>query len=552
VSIVDRVGGETTRADESARAAGAGDDIRDVANERDPVVSFTGILFGPGTGVGASPLVHRVPDHFGDLNLDQVVEDITAGREQYDLAPFFFTPLRDAETVAYRQDVMRDLEARGVSVAIDDFASRMTQVRNDVALAARLRYPRQSQRVFLDAVGHYLDAVTGFDRELAAANLHSGGLVAFRDYLTSTVQSPAFAALVSETTALIARLSAVRYCLHLQGNRITVTPYAAESDYGAEVERTFARFRQGDVDSHLTRFPESLEMNHVEAGILDLVAELFPAEFTELEDFSRRHGEFVDPTIATFDREVQFYAAYHEFLARFGTHLAFCYPTVSERSREVSAVGVFDLALATKLLGSGSSALETIVTNDFSLRGRERILVVSGANQGGKTTFARAFGQVHYLASLGLPVPGSDVTVDLFDRLFTHFEKEEDLHTLSGKLGDDLTRIRDILNQATDRSILIMNEIFTSTSLEDAVFLGTEVIRRVVALDLVCVCVTFVDELATLSDTAVSMVATVDPDDPVERTFRILRRPADGLAYASALAGKYGLGFTDITERIAK
>jgi DNA mismatch repair ATPase MutS len=108
-----------------------------------------------------------------------------------------------------------------------------------------------------------------------------------------------------------------------------------------------------------------------------------------------------------------------------------------------------------------------------------------------------------------------------------------------------------ILEEATSDSVAILNEIFAATTLADAVVLGTEVLSTLVELDCLGVCVTFVDELSGVSEATVSMVATVDPEDPAIRTFEILRRPADGRAYAAALAQKYGLSYERLKERAA-
>jgi DNA mismatch repair protein MutS len=489
------------------------------------------------------------PECFRDLNLDQIVTAATAGRQEYHLTRFFHLPLKHHQSIGYRQAVFKDLEDEVLVGRLRVFAQHMDAMRKVLATVDKLWYLRQKQRGFLEAVNDYCLAVNSLGRDLASTSMHSIALCGFRDFLLRYQQSDAFRRLEQEIHALKADLAAIEYRLRIEGSRIQVSRYESDPDYGEEVARTFAKFREGQARQSFDFkvAPTSFLMNSVDAAILERVALLFPEAFFALEQFNLRHRDYLEPSVATFDRELQFYLGLQELiqpLRRAG--LSFCYPDVTDYSKDIDCHGAFDLALALKSAGKAVP-----VTNDFYLQRPERILVVSGANQGGKTTFARMVGQVHYLGRLGCPVPGRDAKLFLFDELFTHFEREEDLDTLRSKLEDDLVRIHAILERATPKSLLVMNESFSSSTLKDALLLSREILKQIVERDLICAFVTFLDELASFSRSTVSMVAIIEPEDPAQRTFKIIRKPADGLAYALAVAAKHGLTEERIRERLS-
>jgi hypothetical protein len=491
----------------------------------------------------------RQPDFFPDLNLDQIIEAITAHKEEYNLKPFFWTPLRDPELVRYRQEIMRDLEDETLMAHIKAFAGRMSTVRRYLALAKKLDYDYHKKGWILEAALVYGDAVTALARDLAAASLNSRGLLAFRTWVQRYAQAPAFQSFIAEAQQVKRALSELRYCVIIESGKFKVKRYEGEADYSIEIEKVFEKFQQGEVESYLVKMPERSGMSHIEAQILEFVARLYPEPFAALDNFCAHHAHFLDEAIQTFDREIQFYVAYLDFIAEFKRKgLPFCYPQVSTTDKAEFVRDGFDLALAY----ATHNDAKPIVLNDFSLHGPERLIVVTGPNQGGKTTFARMFGQIHYLASLGCPVPSQETRLFLCDRIFAHFERAEDIRNLRGKLEDDLVRIHEMLSRATSDSLFILNEIFTSTTLRDAIFLSREIMARLIELDVIGVWVTFLDELASFSEKTVSMVATVDPIDPTVRTFKIVRKPANGLAYARSLAQKHRLTYEQIKERILR
>jgi hypothetical protein len=488
------------------------------------------------------------PACFVDLNLDQVMAAIVAKRDEDVLRPIFYSAYRNEEIIRHRQAVFAELERSEVFQIFPVFCEAMRMVRANLAYADKISHKRHRHMVILRAAGAYCEAVDSLLRSLQAHSLRSSGLTDLQVYLADYTASPAFAQLVTETRNLRGTLSQISYGTLFRGDKVIVRKYASEPDYTVTILERFARFRETDAEPSLAPRPkDDFSLNHIEEGILEFVGRLFPKEFAALEDYVARHADFIDDVIATFDREIGFFVAYVAFIDPLKqAGLPFCRPEVSSSNKDTNVAGSFDLALAAKLV----QEKRTVVSNDFYLSGPERLIVVSGPNQGGKTTFARMFGQLHFLAGLGCPVPGKHARLFLADQIFTHFEREEDITNLRGKLEDELVRLHESLQAMTSNSVIVLNEIFNSTSLDDQVFLSTKVLQEIIAKDAIGACVTFIDSLSTLSERTVSMVSTVMPDDPARRTFEVVRRPADGLAYALSLAEKRGVTYERLRTRV--
>jgi DNA mismatch repair ATPase MutS len=512
-----------------------------------PTGESASLLHSDGTG-RVRPACQADPAVASDLRLDQAIQAIAGDREERDLVTdLLYQQVRDIDTLRYRHEIFRDLQEPGLFGRARHFTEQMGQVRAHLRQLAGMQSRHQREGWFLDAAAIYGDAVRSLAGDLASAQLTSRGLLAFRDHLAAYVASADFGSLVSDTKARKDELGQVRYLVRIRGARVDVSRHEGEADYSAEIDQAFERFQQGAAKDYRINYRLWPGMNHIGAQILDLVARLFSEEFSALDDYCRRHSGFVDPAVRQFERELQFYLAYLDYIKPLrSAGLKFCLPAVTTDSKEIFARDTFDLPLAARLVASGSA----VVANEFRLSGPERVFVVSGPNQGGKTTFARTFGQLHHLAGAGVPVPGSEARLFLPDQIFTHFEREEDITNLTGKLENDLIRIQHALETATPSSIVIMNEIFTATTLSDARFLGRRVLEKVIALDLLCVYVTFVDELASLGETVVSMASTIVPENPAERTYKVVRKPADGLAYALAIADKHRVTYQQLKGRI--
>jgi hypothetical protein len=181
------------------------------------------------------------------------------------------------------------------------------------------------------------------------------------------------------------------------------------------------------------------------------------------------------------------------------------------------ARGLYDACLALTL---GTRP----VGNDLDADGRQ-LIMITGANQGGKSTFLRSVGLAQLMMQAGMFVAAEEFTASICTGLFTHYKREEDATMQKGKLEEELARMSGIADQITAGSLLLCNESFASTNERE----GSEIARQVIrALTEAGIRIVFVTHLYDLAEhchaedrgTALFLRAERQPDG--RRTFRLL------------------------------
>lgn len=491
--------------------------------------------------------IDDAPDFFIDLNLDHIVEGIEKPWQEFNLRKWLFYPLQEKADIQYRQETFTDLHDPEIRKAIRDLATGIASIQRSIDSQVRL-YDLQKEGWFLATSRNYCTLVRNLEACLSGKDLRSTSMKMFWEYLLEYMQSADFRTLEEDIRETEKSLAHVRYNLVIKSDRVTVmaTGDSNEEDYAKTVLEVFSKFRETNYQPKEQDYRRFMGEGYVQAQILGMIEKLYPRDIGNLRKFSATHRNFIDETLLRLSREAPFYISYLEYIAPLEEKgLQFCIPEFLE-DQGVYAEECFDLALSAKLSKEGGKP----VTNSFRLDGNKRIIVVTGPNNGGKTTYARSIGQLFYLASLGLPVPARNAVLTVPDRIFTHFERSESLENLRGKLEDDLVRIRHIIESSTAKSVVVINEMLSSTTVRDASGIGKRIIGLIREKSCFCIFVTFLDEFTRL-DSTVSMVAQVDPENPEIRTFRVLMEPSNGLAYARALARKHHVSEDEIRRRLA-
>lgn len=247
-------------------------------------------------------------------------------------------------------------------------------------------------------------------------------------------------------------------------------------------------------------------------------------------------------------KDLKFYL----LIAKFGRKLQkegfpISFPIINNDSDTVIINGVYNIRLMKK-------DVEKIVKNDFEFSNKEKVFILTGPNRGGKTMLTQAVGISAILAALGLYVTAEKYEGFYFTNILTHFPVEENQTLDLGRLGEEAVRIQEIVKEANDKTLMLLNETYSSTSAVDGLYLAKDLVHVLKYKGVPTIYNTHLHDLARNTEEmnkwegeaeVVSITMEIVNN---ENTYKVLRKEPDSSSFAKNIALKYGVTFEQMVE----
>lgn len=528
-----------------------------------------------------------------DLNLNPVIRALSrSGIDERLTRAILLDMCQDANVIRYRQAIISDLIDNEALIEKLDLVLQMI-----LDLEAYLTIPQWQDNTLrrlawrLSELENYVNCLDKLHHTLQDSQftLKSEGLTQLQARVRAMVEESTFQMLRSELPELIPKLrsvvsvtvginlddemrplSAVLLSFH-------TTPFRGES----LMKRLFRR-NQPDEYTGAGTLHDARDLNvggaRFEVELNDRSSPFMPALFRDLsillDDTSRpivtalkKYTQISSAFLISLKQELAFYLGSTQLiidLQRSG--LPLCQPEILPADdRHASIEEIYNLNLALMLRGRQENLSDEVIRNDVLFADQGRIYILTGPNQGGKTTYTQAVGLAQILAQAGLHVPAQSASISPVDAIFTHFATEERPDLEAGRLGEEARRLNQIFQQATPHSLILMNESLSSTSASESLYIAREVIGAIRILGARAIFATHLHELAaqcaeineeiygdSLIQSVVSRVQIVQNEagNVIKRTYKITPGPPMSRSYAVELASRYGISLAQIETRL--
>jgi DNA mismatch repair protein MutS len=546
------------------------------------------LLYPPGVSLNQQDFFLELdPAAAHDLQLDEIIAAFTPDRAYQKMIQPLFTRLpRDPQVILYRQGVLADL------LTSPGLVERLTSLLPVINALFEYTHRAKPEMSWLHEVvwraeelQNIIDCFEGMGQalDLAEGNIHSEGLHSLQEEIRKARTDPKYQSLMKELPGILARLqgtASITIGINLDSSlrpiqatllSVQEKPFTDQS----LLNRLFGvqTGREGLAPLHSVPASVSGLDGPVDPLMVPLFADLARVlEKTaipiadQLNQYADLHGRLFQDLRQAFI----FYLGAIRLIQRFdGLGLPMCRPQIAPaEERRCEVKDSYNVQLVLRHTKLNQEAGSGIILNDIRMGSEGRILILTGPNGGGKTTYMQGVGVVHILAQVGCYVPGTQAIVSPLDQLFTHFPLEEKPESDTGRFGEEAIRLGKIFEGITRHSLVLLNESLSSTSFSESLYLAQDIIRLLRRIGARAIYSTHLHELAnnvgelnvsTPGDSEIISVVSSPIDTAVEAAqsdmqhmYKLEMRPPLGQSYAREVAARYGISYQQLEDVLFK
>jgi len=518
-----------------------------------------------------------------NLGIEQIIKAVCINdKYAHDIRRLLSMMCDDPEVIGYRLDVMHDfVQFPTMCERLEQWLPELFRLANEklwiyhmnADMVRKIATQVDRLNTFAWCVRQLHDILNRYRNDLA-----SEGMRRLCDAVDELVADETFQSLQRELPRFREQLQNVSFItiginLDEQLKPAEVVFLSAESKpykKATMLSRLFGA-KQGDSPYQESSFARIVSKHETEKALFREMEDLFEAALQPIVSQVRNYMSVLTYSLSDLAFEFSYFIGAAKWIrSMIAAGLPMCKPDVLPKERrECRILDLRDaiLAIHKKQASPSANLEEQIVGNDVVFSEEGRIFILTGPNQGGKTTYTRSIGLAQLLFQAGIFIPAKEAAISPVDRILTHFNEDEKPDVRNGRLGEESQRLAAVFDVVTPYSLVLLNESFSSTSPGEGMYLAEDIIRGLMLIGCRAVFATHFHELAAKIDVLnaepqagdaklISMVAGVERDetsrysDAARRTYKVVPSPPQGLSYARDIARMYGISLEQIQEKL--
>ncbi len=524
-------------------------------------------------------------DYISNLELERVAEYI-APHSQYRIMNLFKQVCDDEEVIEFRLDILEDfMNVAQLSSVVKDVIDIMAQ--NDRHSLYKLTEPDSFEQldVAIEAFEAYIRCVEIMHEFYGKHKdeIKSKGMIRLFAWFDERYGDKHYEKLKSEIAELKDsiknRIRSVTVAINLDDRLVPYSagivswssdPYELKPSLLDKIIYHGAKFPENVVKTMKNRYEdndvgESKLVSITDKELFDQLDFLTDGYIDAIDKALREYQKISPEDLFALEYQLEFYVGAVKLIDLCkSVGLDMCRPKILPKDdRRAHIEGIFDLVYFTecRLFNLRHKEQKDVVTNDIDFDDKARFYIITGANNGGKTTFLRAVGICQIMAQTGLYVPASVCELSLVDFIYTHFPKEEQTGINSSRFTTEIKEFKRISDTITDNSLLLMNESIQSTTPQECTDAATELVkifcmigvRGLFATHLLDVArrVDEMNEDSRIRSRLESLVASVD-ESTGERKYKIVKGAPTHTSRASEIFKEFGITEDIVKEKLKK